>query len=105
MEFDIEKLRNAVQSGQVEWRKHTLQRLAERNISQKEALTVLLLGEVIRYYPDDRPFPSALVFSFVGSRPLHVVASYDSEYDLGYIITVYEPSLEVFEPDYKTKRK
>ncbi|WP_245564965.1 DUF4258 domain-containing protein [Spirosoma panaciterrae] len=98
------KLRQAVINKRIEWRKHTLLRLVERQISQKDIVSILLTGEVIRDYVDDRPFPSVLVFGWIASRPIHVVASYDDAEDKAYIITVYEPSLDVFEPDFKTRR-
>ena len=37
-------------------------------------------------------------------RPLHVVASYNEVNEMIYIITVYEPSLTVFQNDFKTRR-
>lgn len=97
MLFDVDQLRLAAENGQVVWRKHTLQRLAERHILQK--------GEVVRSYTDDRPFPSLLLLGWVRERPLHVVASYDVLDDVVYIITAYEPSIDVFEPDFKTKKQ
>ncbi|QMW06608.1 DUF4258 domain-containing protein [Spirosoma foliorum] len=105
MPFDVTELQLAVEKGHIEWRKHTLQRLVERQIRQKDVLNVLSLGEAIRYYYDDRPFPSVLMFGWVEDRPLHVVASYAKADDMVYIITVYEPSLDVFESDYKTKKQ
>jgi len=105
MSVDLIKLRQAINKGQVEWRKHTLQRLAERHISQKATLHALLTGEVIRDYDDDRPFPSILVLGWIDDRPLHVVASYDDSTSRAYIITVYEPSLSYFESDFKTKKQ
>jgi hypothetical protein len=62
-------------------------------------------GERIRDYTEDRPFPSALFLEYFGGRPLHVVASCDQKSKRAFIITAYEPSLEVFEPDYRTKKK
>lgn len=105
MPLDWVSLRQAISSGRIEWRKHTLQRIAERHILQQEVIQVLLSGEVVREYLDDRPFPSALVFDWIADRPVHVVVSYDKMVDLAYVITVYEPSLDVFEDDFKTKRK
>jgi hypothetical protein len=58
MPVDLVKLRHAVNKEQIDSRKHTLQRLAERQILQKDALHVLITGKVIRDYDDDRPFPS-----------------------------------------------
>ncbi len=65
MPLDVEQLRVAAENGHIEWRKHTLQRLLERNILQKDVLQVLRTGEVIRLYTDDRPFPSILLFGRV----------------------------------------
>ncbi|GAB4014092.1 DUF4258 domain-containing protein [Spirosoma migulaei] len=105
MLFNLEQLRLAVEKGNINWRKHTLQRLAERNILQRDVLQILHSGEVIRSYIDDRPFPSILMFGWIHARPLHTVVSYDNVEEMVYIITVYEPSLEVFESDYKTKKQ
>ena len=102
---NIELLRDAVREGRVEWRKHVLQKLAERGLAQRAVLDVLLTGERIRDYTEDRPFASALFLGFVGGKPLHVVASCDEMNRQAFIITAYEPSLDVFESDYRTKKE
>ena len=103
--LDLELLRQAVREHRVEWRKHVLQKLAERGLAQDAVLDVLLTGERIRDYTEDRPFPSALFLGYVGGKPLHVVTASDEMNRRAFIITAYEPSLAVFEPDYKTKKK
>jgi len=40
-----------------------------------------------------------------GGKPLHVVASCDEINRQAFVITAYEPSLDVFESDYRTKKK
>lgn len=102
--MNLNGLQTAIRSGRIEWRKHGLQRLAERGILQKEALQVLLSGELIENYPDDTPYPSALFLAVVKDRPLHVVAAYNESDQRVYIITAYQPALEFFEADYKTRR-
>lgn len=42
---------------------------------------------------------------YASRAPLHVVAACDETNGQVFIITAYEPSLEIFEPDYRTKRK
>jgi hypothetical protein len=74
-------------------------------IAQQAVRDVLLNGERIRDYAEDRPFPSALFLGYVATQPLHVVASSDEVNKQVFIITVYEPSLDVFESDYRTKKK
>lgn len=84
--------------------RHVVQKLAERGISQQAVRETLLHGERIRDYADDRPFPSALFLGNVSGTPLHVVAACDETQQRAFIITAYEPSLNIFESDYKTKR-
>jgi len=103
--LDIEELRSAIKRGSFEWRKHTLSRLAEREIAQSQVLEVILDGEVIEDYSQDRPFPSCLMFKMIDNEPYHVVTSFDPASKKVYIITTYKPTLDKFEPDFRTRRK
>jgi hypothetical protein len=97
--------RAALAKGFIQWRKHTLQRIAERKIKQSDVIHVLKHGEIIRNYSDDKPFPSALVSGSIKHKHLHIVAAFDEIEEQVYIITVYEPSSEYFEPDFKTRKR
>jgi hypothetical protein len=101
----VDHLRDAVAQGRIQWRKHVLQKLAERGISQDAVREVLLSGEPVRDYAEDRPFPRALFLGYIGGKPLHVVAALDQMNKEVFIITAYEPSLDIFESDYRTRRK
>jgi len=103
--MNIELLKKCVSTNSIEWRKHVFERMLERDISRNDVKEVLLYGELINNYPKDKPFPSALFFKLVNSRPLHVVAAVDSNKEKLFIITAYEPSLEIFKKDFKTRRK
>ena len=103
--FDIAVFREAVAAGGIEWRKHVLQKPAERGIAQQAVREVRLHGERIRDDAEDKPFPSALFLGYVAGKPLHAVAACDETSGRAFVITAYEPSLEIFEPDYRTKRK
>jgi|SRR5581483_11063428 len=59
----------------------------------------------IRDYSEDRPLPSALFLGYIDGKPLHVVAALDEKNKEVFVITAYEPSLDVFESDYRTRRK
>jgi len=102
--FDLAIFRAALAAGRIEWRKHVLQKLAERGIAQQGVREVLLQGERIREYADDKPFPSALFLGYVAGKPLHVVAACDETNRQAFVITAYAPSREIFEADYRTKR-
>jgi len=103
--MNTEKLIEAIKLQQFEWRKHTLQRLSEREISQESVINVLTEGVQIEDYSDDKPYPCALFLGFIKEQPLHVVVALDEVNKWVYIITAYEPSLEYFESDFKTRRK
>jgi hypothetical protein len=101
----VTALKDSIENRRIEWQRHSLERMMERNISRRAVIDVLLNGEAIEDYPHDQPFPSALFLGWVGQRPIHVVISYDSSDKRVYIITAYEPSLEHFEAGFKIRRK
>ena len=42
-------------------------------------------GDVISDYPDDKPFPSMLIFGFIEKRPVQVVLAYDNINEMRYL--------------------
>ena len=102
--LDLVIFRRSIAAGRIDWRKHVLQKLAERGIMQQAVREVLLKGERIRDYAEDSPFPSALFLGYIEGKPLHVVASCDETNGRAFIITAYEPSVDIFESDYRTKK-
>ena len=103
--MDIEIMRLAIRRGRIEWQRHVLERMAERGILREQVKAAVLHGERIEDYPDDYPLPSALFFGESNNRRLHVVAAYNAGTDIAFIITAYEPDLNYFEADYRTRRK
>ena len=91
-------------SGNIEWHRHGLERMLQRGISRKTVKEVLLTGEIIEDYSDDKPFPSALFLGWIEEEPFHVVAAFNHARNYCFVITVYKPDLEHFESDYKTRR-
>ncbi len=78
--------------------------MMERGISRESVKNVLLDGEVIENYADDKPYPSALSLGRQEGKPLHVVAAFDENDGVCFVITAYHPDLEHVEPDYRTRR-
>ena len=77
----------------------------QRGFSPAMILETLRSGEIIASYSDDIPYPSHLLLRHAHGNPLHVVVAQDPATDACYIITVYNPDLRFWEPDYKTRRK
>lgn len=90
---------------QYKFSSHAIQRMFERKISKEAAMSVARKGEIIAEYPDDKPYPSYLIFAKVKNRPIHVLTAFNKVEKTCYIITVYEPDTKIWEKDYKTRRK
>lgn len=49
-------------------------------------------GEIIEEYPNDKPYPSYLIYGRVeDGNPIHSVWAYSSESRIAILITVYRP--------------
>jgi hypothetical protein len=82
---------------------HATIQMFKRRILVEDVTAVIQTGNVIKEYPDDKPYPSFLILGFVNDRPLHIVASTD-ELDNCYIITAYEPDEAIWNNDFNTKK-
>ena len=103
--LDRALLARLARAGRVQWTFHARTRAAERGFEAAGIDVVLVSGEVIEEYPNDKPFPGALLLGRVTGRPVHVVAAVDRTGRMSYVITVYEPSRQHFEDDFRTRRK
>jgi len=66
---------------------------------------VIEAGEIIKDYPDDIPYPSALVLGYWESEPIHVVVAQEVNSRRCYIVTAYRPDSKTWGNDYKTRRQ
>ena len=79
--------------------------MLERGISRERVKQVLLEGEPVALYADDRPFPSMLLDGRQGLDVLHVAVAFDEHERTCHIVTAYRPDTEHFEDDLKTRRR
>ena len=98
------QIQSAARAGNITWQKHVLQRMLERSIYRSDIISVLVSGELIEYYEDDKPFSSGLFLGYVNKKPLHVVAAINKQAEQCYVITAYQPDLKHFNPDFKTRK-
>lgn len=74
-------------------------------IKEHEVFESIVSGQIIESYPDDKPYPSTLIFGrSKQNRPLHIVCAYNKDDDLTIVITVYQPDPKLW-IDYKIRRK
>ncbi len=89
----------------VKFRTHAIQRMFERSITEEEIELVISEGEVIKKYPEDKPYPSRLILGWIDKRPLHVVVAINRENSLIIVVTVYEPDPEIWTLNFKRRQK
>lgn len=87
------------------FRVHAIQRMFQRRVSEEEVKQVVVAGETIETYQDDKPFPSRLMLGWIGSRPVHVVVADNVAAQEAIIITVYQPDPEEWESGIKRRKR
>jgi hypothetical protein len=64
-------------------------------IRDQEVFEAVLAGRIIESYPEDKPYPSCLIYGrTVEDRPIHIVCAYAEDVNSVIIITVYQPRLD-----------
>ena len=100
--MELEHIRKRIQKSQYRLTVHAAVRSKERGITTSDMEAAILNGEIIEEYPDDKPFPSCLIYGFtLSGLPLHVVCSLAPVSD---IITLYLPDEKKW-IDYRVRRK
>jgi hypothetical protein len=98
----IEDIRKKVKAGDYRLTVHAFERCVERDISPNELKEVILLGEIIERYPEDKYGPSCLIWGITEKRRiLHVQCSVNP----AWIITAYDPTLNPEEWNANFKRR
>lgn len=88
----IEEIHNKIRQRKYSFSDHSVKRMIKRNVTRQEVESIILAGEIIEEYPDDKYSPSCLIWGKTeNGRDLHVQVSLPP---LVVIITVYEPDQE-----------
>jgi hypothetical protein len=75
-----------------------------RGISVDEVEECIKMGNKIKEYLEDKPYPSFLILYFMNEKPIHIVVSQDISSGICYIITAYLPDQMLWDSDFKNKR-
>lgn len=89
----------------VRYSRHAIERMFQRGIPPDAILECIRTGEVIDSYPDDKPYPSALLLAVCDGLPVHVLVARESETGNCHVVTVYRPDPELWSSDFKTRRQ
>lgn len=85
------------------FRAHAVQRMFQRNVNENDVRNILMQGETIEHYDDDKPYPSRLILGWINERAIHVVAADNTADNEIVIVTVYEPDKEKWSVDFKRR--
>jgi Domain of unknown function (DUF4258) len=88
----------------IRWGIHALERMTLHRIDLEEVRQVVAENERIEDYPDDQPYPSALLLGWSSGRPLHVVVAYFPGRVIR-IVTAYRPDPERWDASYRQRRR
>ncbi|MFO7727265.1 MAG: DUF4258 domain-containing protein [Desulfonatronovibrio sp.] len=101
----VRKINLLVEAEKVTFKKHCTLRMRQRSISVNEFKEAMKKAEIVEYYEDDYPFPSALILGYTSAeRPLHAVVSLGQGNGILWVITLYEPSTKLWSDNFKKRR-
>lgn len=104
-DYPLKFIQCCVRQRKILWTYHINMRLQNRGISRRTILESIDTYEVIEEYPDDKYFPSYLVFGRYQGDVVHIVFAADVEDDNVRLITAYHPNPLEWGDDLKTRRK
>ncbi|MFQ5646966.1 MAG: DUF4258 domain-containing protein [bacterium] len=79
-------------------------RLSERSLKRSDLLKAVDSLEIIESYPDDKYFPSYLLFGLANAEVFHVLVGVDLSEKNIRIITAYKPNSAEWSNDLRIRR-
>jgi hypothetical protein len=90
--MEISEIVDAIRSGRIRITDHADEEAQNDRLSYEEIFFSLFTGEIIENYPEDKPYPSCLVYGRTfKDDPVHSVWAYNEETRWAVLITVYRP--------------
>jgi hypothetical protein len=90
----IDEIRRMVLAGSFEITVHARERMAERGVSTEDLISLIINGEIIENYPDDFPYPSALILGYMSGTAFHVVVAKGK--NLVKVVKVYRADEDIW---------
>ena len=100
----IDKLRQKISRGEIEYSLHAVRRMVARNITPEDVAQTVLAGDVIEDYPQDKYGPSCLVCGMTKSdRVLHVQCTHPTR-PVVKVVTAYDPNPAEWDETFKQRK-
>jgi hypothetical protein len=90
----IEDIRRLVIDERFEITVHARERMAERGESTQDLISLIIRSEIIESYPDDLPYPSALLLDYLSGVAFNVVVAKGK--NLIKVVMVYRADEEIW---------
>jgi hypothetical protein len=88
----IEAILESIKTDRIRITDHADEEAGNDQVSLKKARESISTGEIIEQYPDDKPYPSCLIFSkLANGDPIHTVWAFNNETNSSVLITIYRP--------------
>jgi hypothetical protein len=84
--------------------RHAFERMFQRGIPPEAVEQLVAVGEVIATYPDDTPYPSALLLGLHDGEPFHAVVARDVVSGDCQVVTVYRPDPALWDRTYRSRK-
>ena len=90
--MEIIDIINAIHENKIRISDHADEEAQSDQLSFDEIFTSIFQGEIIEDYPEDKPYPSCLIYGLnLKNEPIHSVWGYNQENQWAVLITVYRP--------------
>ena len=96
-------LQSAIKNKKYRITGHARSEMINDGLSQKEVISSVLSGEIIREYPEDKPFASVLVLGKSEKHTIHSVWAMDMITGMAILIPVYIPDPLVWDFEFRRK--
>jgi hypothetical protein len=90
--MDLENIIEAIRRNRIRITDHADEEAHSDHLSYDEIFLSVFQGEIIEDYPEDKPYPSCLIYGEnFEKEPVHSVWAYNKENQWAVLITVYRP--------------
>jgi hypothetical protein len=89
------------------WSRHAVAALIDDGLHRTDVERALLHCEVIEdYAPEHRPLPDCLILATLANGgPVHAVIAVDEAHGRIFVVTVYVPTSDRWENDWRTRKR
>ncbi len=90
--MEISDIQNAIKEGHIRITDHADEEAQDDKLTYDEIFFSVLTGKIIEDYPDDKPYPSCLIYgNTFENEPVHSVWAYNKKTKWAALVTVYKP--------------